>query len=243
MPLDAAAGGLLPLLRDPSALPFAAGCVAGLAAGALLWRGSGASGSDDAAAAGAQPQQRRRRAPPPPPKEELKMVLCVNSSLGMGKGKIGAQCAHAAVGVLDSVRGDAAAEAAVAQWEWCGQPKVTLKIKDDAEMVRWTCRCKYDPHRSGTFVCVAVASAARHNGVIHWPCTTPTQPHTQPHTNTQPSHTQAELAARAVAAGLPAYIVRDAGRTQIAAGSQTVLAVGPAPKSAVDRVTGHLSLL
>jgi peptidyl-tRNA hydrolase, PTH2 family len=34
------------------------------------------------------------------PKEELKMVLCVNDALKMGKGKIGAQCAHAAVGVL-----------------------------------------------------------------------------------------------------------------------------------------------
>eukprot|EP00983_Pelagomonas_calceolata_P123406 1161001-Pelagomonas_calceolata.AAC.4 len=52
-----------------------------------------------------------------------------------------------------------------------------------------------------------------------------------------------DLAEKATAAGLPAYIVCDAGRTQIAAGSQTVLAVGPAPKSAVDAVTGHLKLL
>jgi PTH2 family peptidyl-tRNA hydrolase len=45
------------------------------------------------------------------------------------------------------------------------------------------------------------------------------------------------------AAKLPAYLVRDAGRTQIAAGSKTVLAVGPAPVSRVDQVTGSLKLL
>ena len=54
---------------------------------------------------------------------------------------------------------------------------------------------------------------------------------------------QDDLAEKALAAGLPAYIVCDAGRTQIAAGSQTVLAVGPAPKSVVDAITGHLKLL
>lgn len=55
--------------------------------------------------------------------------------------------------------------------------------------------------------------------------------------------TQAELASKALQRGLPAYIVQDAGRTQIAAGSQTVLAIGPGPKSVIDSVTGHLSLL
>ncbi len=40
-----------------------------------------------------------------------------------------------------------------------------------------------------------------------------------------------------------AEIVADAGRTQIEAGSLTVLGIGPGPKSAVDKVTGHLKLL
>jgi PTH2 family peptidyl-tRNA hydrolase len=53
----------------------------------------------------------------------------------------------------------------------------------------------------------------------------------------------AELAAAAAAIDLPTYIVHDAGRTQIPAGSQTVLAIGPGPKSEVDKVTGHLKLL
>ncbi|OMO86660.1 Peptidyl-tRNA hydrolase, PTH2 [Corchorus olitorius] len=43
--------------------------------------------------------------------------------------------------------------------------------------------------------------------------------------------------------GLPTFVVADAGRTQVAAGSKTVLAVGPGPKMAVDSVTGKLNLL
>lgn len=51
------------------------------------------------------------------------------------------------------------------------------------------------------------------------------------------------LARTAKASGLPAFIVQDAGRTQVAAGSRTVLAIGPAPRSAIDKVTGQLRLL
>ncbi|CAL1373432.1 unnamed protein product [Linum trigynum] len=43
--------------------------------------------------------------------------------------------------------------------------------------------------------------------------------------------------------GLPTFVVADAGRTQVAAGSHTVMAVGPGPKSSVDSVTGKLRLL
>lgn len=51
------------------------------------------------------------------------------------------------------------------------------------------------------------------------------------------------LQAQAISLGLCARIIHDAGRTQIASGSATVLGVGPAPKSKVDEVTGHLTLL
>eukprot|EP00898_Chlorokybus_atmophyticus_P002580 jgi/Chlat1/3322/Chrsp22S03475 len=44
-------------------------------------------------------------------------------------------------------------------------------------------------------------------------------------------------------AKLPTYDVIDAGRTQIAAGSRTVLAVGPGPVELIDAITGHLKLL
>ncbi len=48
------------------------------------------------------------------------------------------------------------------------------------------------------------------------------------------------LQAQAVSLGLCARVIRDAGRTQIQAGSVTCLAVGPGPKSVVDQVTGGL---
>ncbi|KAK7978193.1 hypothetical protein PG996_004241 [Apiospora saccharicola] len=52
-----------------------------------------------------------------------------------------------------------------------------------------------------------------------------------------------DLKARARALGLTAEVIADAGRTQIEAGSFTVLGVGPGPKSVIDQVTGGLKLL
>lgn len=51
------------------------------------------------------------------------------------------------------------------------------------------------------------------------------------------------LQAQAMSLGLVAEVIADAGRTQIASGSHTVLGIGPAPKSVVDKVTGGLKLL
>jgi peptidyl-tRNA hydrolase, PTH2 family len=51
------------------------------------------------------------------------------------------------------------------------------------------------------------------------------------------------LQAQAISLGMAAEVIADAGRTQIASGSLTVLGIGPAPKGVVDRVTGHLKLL
>jgi PTH2 family peptidyl-tRNA hydrolase len=52
-----------------------------------------------------------------------------------------------------------------------------------------------------------------------------------------------EVRARAAARGLVTYIVRDAGKTQIAAGSETVLAIGPAPVRCFEGITDDLKLL
>ena len=49
-----------------------------------------------------------------------------------------------------------------------------------------------------------------------------------------------ELEERCAAAGLNTCLIRDAGHTEIEPGSRTVLAVGPAPASAMDPLTGHL---
>ncbi|XP_076068001.1 peptidyl-tRNA hydrolase 2, mitochondrial-like isoform X3 [Oratosquilla oratoria] len=51
-----------------------------------------------------------------------------------------------------------------------------------------------------------------------------------------------ELTATARTVGLTTSLIQDAGRTQIAPGSRTVLGVGPGPSDLVDQVTGHLKL-
>lgn len=48
---------------------------------------------------------------------------------------------------------------------------------------------------------------------------------------------------KAKRAGIHIYKVYDAGRTQVSAGSQTVIALGPAPKNVMNMVTGSLKLL
>jgi len=53
-----------------------------------------------------------------PPRRQ---VLCVNNGLGMGKGKVGAQCAHAAVGIVGKYF--RSREVALRQWEMCGQAR------------------------------------------------------------------------------------------------------------------------
>lgn len=51
-----------------------------------------------------------------------------------------------------------------------------------------------------------------------------------------------ELLMKAVSLNINNYLVFDAGRTQIASGSATVLGLGPAPRSVLDLVTGDLKL-
>ncbi|ORY90933.1 peptidyl-tRNA hydrolase PTH2-domain-containing protein [Leucosporidium creatinivorum] len=51
------------------------------------------------------------------------------------------------------------------------------------------------------------------------------------------------LQATAKSLGICARSIQDAGRTQVAAGSTTVLGIGPAPVRIVNQVTSHLKLL
>eukprot|EP00527_Entomoneis_sp_CCMP2396_P006653 CAMPEP_0198145414 /NCGR_PEP_ID=MMETSP1443-20131203/23313_1 /TAXON_ID=186043 /ORGANISM="Entomoneis sp., Strain CCMP2396" /LENGTH=187 /DNA_ID=CAMNT_0043809057 /DNA_START=36 /DNA_END=599 /DNA_ORIENTATION=+ len=114
-----------------------------------------------------------------------KMVLCVNTSLSMGKGKIAAQCSHAAVACYK--RASKSIPNAVRAWEYTGCAKIAVKCPTEDEM-----------------------------------------------------HL---IAAKAMSMGIPVYLVEDAGRTQIAAGSQTVLGLGPAPVAVFEGVSNHLKLM
>eukprot|EP01083_Nonionella_stella_P183577 663876_1 len=114
-----------------------------------------------------------------------KMILVVNTSLKMGKGKIAAQCCHAAVGCFQ--RGSKTCPGGVKAWERTGCAKVAVKCPTEEEMD--------------------------------------------------------ELYAKALSLGIPCYFVEDAGRTQIAPGSRTVLGLGPAPVALFEGITSHLKLM
>lgn len=50
------------------------------------------------------------------------------------------------------------------------------------------------------------------------------------------------LQGRAKEAKLPSYLVRDAGKTEVTAGTATALAIGPANSEDIDVITGELEL-
>jgi PTH2 family peptidyl-tRNA hydrolase len=51
------------------------------------------------------------------------------------------------------------------------------------------------------------------------------------------------LAAQAKQKGLIACTIADAGRTEVASGTITVLGIGPGPNSLINQITGKLQLL
>ena len=114
-----------------------------------------------------------------------KMILCVNQELGMGKGKIAAQCCHAAVGCYKKAKKNC--PTGLSAWEYTGCAKIAVKCPTEDEMN--------------------------------------------------------EILMKAIQVGIPYYFVEDAGRTQIAAGSRTVLGLGPAPTRVFEGITSHLKLM
>jgi len=52
-----------------------------------------------------------------------------------------------------------------------------------------------------------------------------------------------KVLSQAKKSGLICYLVIDAGHTEIPAGTETVVGIGPGPRSEIDKITGQLSLV
>lgn len=70
--------------------------------------------------------------------EELKMILCVRNDLGMGKGKMCAQCSHASLGVYrDIIHGkNDTHKKWLSEWETIGEAKIAVKVDSEEEMMK-----------------------------------------------------------------------------------------------------------
>ncbi|XP_012253880.2 peptidyl-tRNA hydrolase 2, mitochondrial [Athalia rosae] len=60
-----------------------------------------------------------------------KLVLVIRTDLKMGKGKVAAQCSHAAVAAYKLAR---RYPKILKEWEDCGQAKITLKVDNEAAL-------------------------------------------------------------------------------------------------------------
>jgi peptidyl-tRNA hydrolase, PTH2 family len=112
----------------------------------------------------------------------MKQVIVVNESLGLPRGKLAAQVAHAAVAAFL-----AAPEKVQSAWLAVGMPKVVVACDSEAELL--------------------------------------------------------ELQVRALRAGLPAELVRDAGRTVLPPDTPTCLGIGPADEVSINPLTDSLRLV
>ena len=134
--------------------------------------------------------------------EEAKMVLVVNSSLAMGKGKVSAQCGHAAVLCYKAAMVEV--PVVLARWERIGMAKVVVKAREE-ELEVLVGRAR----KAGVLV-VEVRDAGRtqvDNDHLHY--------HHQVHDHHHP---------------------------QVAAGSLTVVGLGPGPATQLDQVSSGLKL-
>lgn len=64
---------------------------------------------------------------------DYKMVLVVRNDLRMGKGKIGAQCGHAAVGAYQNAM--KRCPQYVRQWENNGCAKIAVRVESESELM------------------------------------------------------------------------------------------------------------
>lgn len=115
---------------------------------------------------------------------EYKQAIVVRHDLGMGKGKIGAQCAHASLEAYEKAKRENPEW--IEAWKNGGQTKIVLKAPGKKELLDIFMKAKRT---------------------------------------------------------LPAALIKDAGRTQIEAGEETCVAIGPAPAPEINKIVKDLKLL
>uniref|UniRef100_A0A182QSL9 peptidyl-tRNA hydrolase n=1 Tax=Anopheles farauti TaxID=69004 RepID=A0A182QSL9_9DIPT len=86
--------------------------------------------------------------------DEYKMVLVVRNDLKMGKGKIAAQCGHAAVGAFET--GVQKTPALIKKWRNSGQAKIAVKVESEAVMMEI-----YQTARANKLNCCLIRDAGR----------------------------------------------------------------------------------
>ncbi|CAH1111779.1 unnamed protein product [Psylliodes chrysocephalus] len=118
------------------------------------------------------------------PKDEYRLIMGVRNDLKMQKGKVAAQCGHAAVAAY--AKAFKQRPKILQNWLKFGGTKIAVRLDSEEELL-------------------SVDRKAKELNVL-------------------------------------SSIVRDAGQTQVAPGTRTVIAIGPAPKSVLDKITGHLKL-
>lgn len=67
--------------------------------------------------------------------QNCKMVIVVRSDISMGKGKIGAQCAHAALECYRQTLNNEKKQQMFQSWLRIGQPKIVVKIPNEEELL------------------------------------------------------------------------------------------------------------
>ena len=113
---------------------------------------------------------------------QYKQVILVRTDLKLPKGKMAAQCSHAAVEAAFK-----SGKRKISSWRTSGSKKVVLKVKNKKELI--------------------------------------------------------EYKKLAEEAGLVTALITDAGRTVIAPGTITCLAIGPDDEEKIDSVTGKLKMV
>ncbi|XP_022197137.1 peptidyl-tRNA hydrolase 2, mitochondrial [Nilaparvata lugens] len=119
-------------------------------------------------------------------RDSCKMVFVVRNDLNMSKGKVAAQCSHAAILCYDKAVKQA--PETLRRWNLEGQAKIVVKLDGGEKELQ-------------------------------------------------------DISEKATSLNIINMTVRDAGLTQVARGTATVLGIGPAPARLIDLASGHLKLM